>query len=293
MSSLRFDPTLPTEGSNVSPTHPLREALVLVLGVVAVAIVSVASIGVIVDLVAPRIPPAAEVRLFSGWFDADSADEPEPRVEALRELLDRISTHWPDNDYSFRVRIWDEPEPNALALPGGTIALTTGLLDAVSSENELAFVLGHELGHFHNRDHLRGLGRGIGFSLLLFSIGIGGGNGAAQLASVAGELTQRGFDRAQESAADEFGLGLVVAEYGHAAGATDLFEHLAKPAGTFSLANYLSTHPLHGDRTDRLEAVAMAAGWPLRGKRRALDGVLRQSSQEPTQDTFPAKVGRE
>jgi Zn-dependent protease with chaperone function len=276
---LKFDPKLPAEGSNVTPTHPLREALVLVLGVIGAAIASVASIGVIVDFVAPRIPPSAEVAAFSGWFDDEEvAVEAEARSDALRAVLDRISAHWPDNEaYPFRVRIWNEDEPNALALPGGTIAVTTGLLDAVTSENELAFVLGHELGHFRNRDHLRGMGRGIGLSLLLFSIGVGGAGDAAQLASVAGQLTQRGFDRAQESAADTFGLGLVVAEYGHTEGASDLFEHLRETGEASALAGYLSTHPLHGDRSDRLEAVARAAGWPLRGKRRALDSVLRHT----------------
>jgi predicted Zn-dependent protease len=291
---LRFDPALPTEGSNVSPTHPLREAAVLVLGVIGVAIVCVASIGVIVDFVAPRIPAAAEVRWFSDWFDVSRpSDVPESRVEALRELLDRINAHWSgqeqENVYSFRIHIWDETEPNALALPGGTIAVTTGLLDAVSSENELAFVLAHELGHFRNRDHLRGLGRGIGLSLLLYSIGIGGGADAAQLAAVAGQLTQRGFDRAQEAAADEFGLGLVVAEYGHTAGATDLFEHLGEDGEVSRLASYLSTHPLHEDRADRLEAVAIAAGWPSSGTRELLDSQLRpaptpESGREPERE---------
>ncbi len=35
----------------------------------------------------------------------------------------------------------------------------TGLLEKMTSENELAFVLAHELGHYDHRDHLRGLGR--------------------------------------------------------------------------------------------------------------------------------------
>lgn len=276
---MSFDPSLPTEGINVSPTHPLREALVLVLGAIAIAIATVASIGVIVDFAAPRISPESEIRWFSDWFDAGPQPvASQPRVEALHEVLDRIGSHWSDNAYSFRVQIWDESEPNALALPGGTIAVTTGLLDAVTSENELAFVLGHEIGHFHNRDHLRGLGREIGFSLVLFAIGIGGGGGgAAQLAAVAGQLTQRGFNRGQESAADEFGLRLVVAEYGHTAGATDLFEHLRGAGGASALAGYLSTHPLHSDRVDRLQSAARTAGWPLRGRRRALDSVLREA----------------
>ncbi len=44
---------------------------------------------------------------------------------------------------------------------GGHILLFQGLLDILKTENSLSFVIGHELGHFKNRDHLRGLGRGI------------------------------------------------------------------------------------------------------------------------------------
>ncbi len=285
---LTFDPSLPTEGINVSRVHPLREALILVFGVIGVTVATVASIGFVVDWVAPSIPPKYEVYLFSDWFEAEEpAAAPKPRAEALRAVLDRVSVHWPDSEYRFRVQIWDQAEPNALALPGGTIAVTEGLLDAVTSENELAFVLGHELGHFHNRDHLRGLGRGVGMSLVLFAVGIGGGGGAAQLAAIAGQLTQRGFDRDQESAADEFGLGLVAAEYGHTAGASDLFEHLRATSDASALASYLSTHPLHGDRVIRLEAVARAAGWPLTGERSALGSKLEAPS-DPSSETEPA-----
>jgi len=285
---MNFDPSLPDEGINVSRSHPLREALLLVLGVIGVTVAVVASIGFAVDWVAPLIPPDAEVYLFADSFDpaAEQAEPDAARVEALRGILDRVSAHWPDSVYPFRIQIWDEAQPNALALPGGTIAVTTGLLDTVTSENELAFVLGHELGHFHNRDHLRGLGRGVGMTLVMFAVGIGGGGGAAQLAGIAGQLTQRGFDRDQESAADAFGLGLVAAEYGHTAGARDLFEHLRQSDDGSALSGYLSTHPLHQDRIDRLEAVARAAGWPLTGKRSALDSVLRA---EPTELAAPGQ----
>ena len=45
---------------------------------------------------------------------------------------------------------------NAVALPGGNIVVFAGLLKEIKSENELAMILGHELGHFAHRDHLRG-----------------------------------------------------------------------------------------------------------------------------------------
>lgn len=285
---MRFDPSLPEEGVNVSPTHPLREAAVLVAGVLAVVVATAVALGWAVDLLVPHISPAWEARLFSGWFAAEGDGDPETAEQraALLALLARLERHWPDRPYAFDVSVWDESEPNAVALPGGMIAVTSGLLDLVESENELAFVLGHELGHFRNRDHLRGLGRGIGFSLVLAAIGVGGGGGATQLASVAGELTNRGFGRDQESRADRFALELVAAEYGSAAGVTDFFEHVSAAGAEHDsrLAGYLSSHPLHADRIQALRSAARAAGWPLRGERRELPDALWTLHELPAAD---------
>jgi predicted Zn-dependent protease len=275
---MTFDPSLPEEGANVSRTHPLREAALLVVGVVAVALALALGIGVAVDWIVPRIPPRVEAAAFSDWFARAtlSGEDSAAREGAVYELLQRLTRHRPDSPYAFRVLVWEESEPNALALPGGSIAVTTGLLDRVTSENELAFVLGHELGHFHNRDHLRGLGRGMVFSLILVAVGLAGGGGAAELAVAAGRFAQRGFDREQERRADRFGLELIVAEYGHTAGAAELFDHLPEPEGfEREVAGYLSTHPLHDDRVDALHAVARAADWPEQGQRVSLAPALR------------------
>jgi Zn-dependent protease with chaperone function len=282
-----FDPSLPNDEINVTKTHPLKEAVTLVVGVVIVTVVLAIGIGWAVDFVAPRISPALEMKLFAGWLEDETEDEPDSRAIAVAKLLKRLAGHWGDGDYTFQVKVWDEAEPNAMAFPGGLIAVTSGLLDTVTSENELAFVLGHELGHFHNRDHLRGIGRGVALSLSLFALGIGGGGAVTQVAGVAGEFATRGFGRAQETAADEFGLQLVAAEYGHTAGAADLFEHLRAIRDDSLLAGYLSTHPLHSERIDEILATARAAGWPLVGKRSELAAEIREKLEvdpgaEPT-----------
>jgi Zn-dependent protease with chaperone function len=274
---VKFDPSIPEDGINVSRTHPLREALVLVAGVVAVAIAIAFSAAVAVDLLAPQIPVGLEARLFSGWFDrgAEADEAVDPREQVLAKLLGRMVGHWPENPYAFEIAIWDTPEPNAVALPGGVIAVTRGLLENVESENELAFVLGHELGHFRNRDHLRGLGRGIAFSLLLVAVGVGGGGSAVELASLAGRFAQRGFERDQEIEADRFGLALLAAEYGHVSGAEAFFEHLPEPGGPLDgeLSSYFSTHPLHADRIQALRRTAHEMGWELRGERQPLPSL--------------------
>lgn len=271
---MKFDPSLPKDGINVSREHPLREALLLVGGLVAVAAALVAAIAVAVDLAAPHIPIELEARLFSGWFDrgVDADEALTPREQLSARLLSRLARHWHENPYVFEIAIWDESEPNAVALPGGVIAVTNGLLESVESENELAFVLGHELGHFHNRDHLRGLGRGVAFSLLLVAVGVGGGGSAVQLASLAAQVAERDSDRDREIEADRFGLALLAAEYGHVSGAEAFFEHLPEFDGPLegALGSYFSTHPVNADRIQALRATASEMGWELNGAHQPL-----------------------
>ena len=68
------------------------------------------------------------MRLFSGWFDgsAETDESLDSREQSLEQLLERVAGHWPENPYGFQIAIWDVPEPNAVALPGGMIAVTNG-----------------------------------------------------------------------------------------------------------------------------------------------------------------------
>jgi Zn-dependent protease with chaperone function len=290
---VKFDPSLPDDRVNVSDTHPLKEALTLVAGVMGVSFVLFFGAALAIDAIVPRIPPSFEARIFGGdWiderFEVEGA-EPDPRAAAVSALLERIAAHWAENPYVLRSRIWEEDSPNAFALPGGRVVLTTGLLDAVESENELAFVLGHELGHFRDRDHLRGIGRASVYALAVGALGIGGGDSAVQLAATAVEWTERGFGREQETAADRFGLGLVQAEYGHIGGSADFFEHLPDPDGEVAkeLAHYLSTHPLSEERSQALEAFALERGWPLAGTSSPLGPSFEPAASSTESATSP------
>ncbi len=265
---MEFVPRAPTEGINVSSTHPLKEAATLVLGLTAVLVLVFLVIGWSAELVVLLIPPEAEAQAFqslgldlaamSGEFDDEG------RQVEIQRLLDRLVVHWPDAPYDFQVGIIASAEPNALALPGGYILVTSALLEEIESENELAFVLGHELGHFRNRDHLRRLGRGMLYGLALSVIGLGGS--VADLSTLASELTGRGFDRGQERDADRFGLELMHAEYGHVGSSWHFFARLAEEGPELEAAvAYLSTHPPSAERVDELKDFARQQGWPLEG----------------------------
>lgn len=271
---MKFDPALPDDTANVSRTHPLREAATLIVGIGLAAILVFVAIAGAFELLIPHIPPDLEVRIFSrpevvAAIAPDIEMQPDPRGDEIGRLLDRLATHWPDNPYALRVAIIDDATPNAFAFPGGLVAVTTGLLAMAASENELAFVLAHEIGHFRNRDHLRGLGRGLAFGMVVAIVGIGGSSGAAELAGAAGMLAAARFSREQESAADGFGLGLVQAEYGHVGGATDFFEGLPKSDNVIGrgIEGYLSTHPLSAERIAAMHALVGERGWPSDGPR--------------------------
>ena len=149
-------------------------------GMGAVLIVIFVTIGYFVELAVWMMPYDFEAAMLEGLAMPRSFAEDSDEVEArLQGLTTELARGWPENPYTLRVRVI-EGEPNAFALPGGEIWVTTGLLEQTESENEIAFVLGHEIGHFRSRDHLRSLGRGLLFGLAAAGIGIDGGRRTEQ-----------------------------------------------------------------------------------------------------------------
>ncbi|MEO0971743.1 MAG: M48 family metallopeptidase [Pseudomonadota bacterium] len=254
-------PRQPDVEVNVSKTHPLLEAGTLVVALSLLFLLGALGLLFAVDLAVTVVSPTVEARLFSTWtpHDAKLLDEGEdPRLETVRAITARLAEQWPESPYDFQVGVLEMDAPNALAAPGGYILVTTGLLDEVVSENELAFVLGHEIGHFSNRDHLRALGR-----VLVLQLAIGAlGNGSSGLGWSIATLTDRGFGRRQEQRADVFGLHLVHGAYGHVTDATRFFERIRERDGQGGLLEtYASTHPLPQARIDALLALADEAGY--------------------------------
>ncbi len=267
---MKFEPREPAEAVNYSREHPVRETAILFFTLSGAALAAYFVLGWAAETAAPYIPASWEQRVFAGlWTRLEGEVSPAGgESRALERLVGRLQGGWPDAPYAFEIGILEEAEPNALALPGGRILVTRGLLDGASSENELAFVLGHELGHFRNRDHLRSLGRGMVTGLLTAAIGAATGVGSANPLELARGFSDRGFGRAQERDADAFALELTQALYGHVGGADDFFERLAaESAGSRgrALSRWLSTHPLSDDRVAALRRLAEERGWKTSG----------------------------
>ena len=80
--------------------------------------------------------------------------QPSPTQDELNRLLDGLEEELEpplESERDFRVLYVPEPTVNAIAIPGDRIVIYEGLLSQMESENELAMILGHELGHFAHR----------------------------------------------------------------------------------------------------------------------------------------------
>lgn len=256
---MKFTPRQIAENYNISRTHPLVDFLWLVGGLFIIAGMVYFSLGLITDLVVPKVPLSVE-----NWLGRHALERFETKHDPyIQSLLDTLVSELPEDSplrgRSFDVYLTPNTSVNAIALPGGHILIFSGLLDTIESENELVMVLGHELGHFAHRDHLRGLGRGLGVSvatLLLF----GRDSATSELVSNT-LLTFNGkYSRDQETAADSHGLAMLVNHYGHAGGAVDFFARLAEksPSGGSYL---LASHPDPQDRIAELRREISDSGY--------------------------------
>lgn len=237
-------------------------------------------LGALVNVLVWAIPPGVEQQLGALIVPVYAQQaKPSPTQDTLNQLLDRLETNLPADQKrgrDFQVLYIPDATVNAAAIPGDRVIIYRGLLERMESENELMMVLGHELGHFSNRDHLRGMGRALVWQLALSALFGDAGSLTSIAASGAARLSHAQFSQGQEKAADEVGLTLLEDTYNHAAGATDFFARLSKKEGA-NLA-ILSTHPPSQARVNRLEELIRQRGYTI-GQRQPLPDSLENPAQ--------------
>jgi Zn-dependent protease with chaperone function len=249
-----------------------RELWQLLLSAVVLLIALFFVVGWTVDFVVARISFETEANVFKHLRfpvpDMQTSSGPE-HLEKAGAILSRLRSDPSVPPLPYRLVLIEQKEPNAFAFPGGTIGVTTGLLEVLDEQIGLAFVLGHELGHFHNRDHLQGMGRAIGFRIIMAMIFGAGGDGAESFGNMIELVFQRGYSQEAEKAADRFGLELVHSAFGKTQGVDRLFQMLLDEQKMPGWAYMFSTHPSPRTRIDDLRryAAALVAGGGGNGQR--------------------------
>src|SRR5499426_1336747 len=156
-------------------------------------------------------------------------------------------------DWKWEVNVITSPEVNAWCMPGGKIAVYTGIIEKLQiTDDELAAVMGHEIAHAlreHGRERAsQQLASSVGASLVGAVAEIilpGSGQMGAGLAGAVGQVTyELPYSRVHETEADRMGVELAARAGYDPRAAVTLWEKMAKlSSGDSAPPKLLSTHP--------------------------------------------------
>ena len=182
--------------------------------------------------------------------------------EQVTRVGRRIAQATGRSDYQWEFRIIEDKQVNAFCLPGGKVAVYTGILPVTRDDAGLAAVIGHEVAHAvarHGGERLSQQMAAQGLTLAATQALLGGSDPA--IAQMVGAALGAGvsvgvlmpFSRAQESEADRLGL-IYMAEAGyHPSAARDLWVRMGEASRGRQQIELLSTHPLPATRITQIE----------------------------------------
>lgn len=171
-----------------------------------------------------------------------------------------------DAKIPFTIKVIDNDEVNAFALPGGFFFVNKGLILAADNEAELSGVMAHEIAHVAARHAMENQGKMQAINYGLLATIIFGGGIASTIAQNAGGFSQMlsflQFSRNAESEADSLGVQYLYASGYDPTAMSTMFEKLSaknkKKPGT--LSKIFASHPQSIDRRD--SSLALVARFP-------------------------------
>ncbi len=151
----------------------------------------------------------------------------------------------------------DEETINAFALPGGQIFFTYGLFKRLTSEDQVAGVLGHEIGHVVGRHSAQQMAK----SKLVQGVAAGGavltsgGQGGGAGSQILGHVLQSSYGREHESESDRTGAIFMVQAGYNPEGLIDVMKVLKEAMGGQRQPEFMSSHPDPGNRIENIKKV--------------------------------------
>jgi predicted Zn-dependent protease len=211
-------------------------------------------------------------------------------VDSVGEKLVRANAvgDWADNFMSYRWNfhlLADEETINAFALPGGEIFFTYGLLKRLKTEDQVAGVLGHEIGHVIGRHSAQQMAKSKGISGIASGVAILTGGGGQGGGGMGGQVLQHimtsGYGRSHETESDVLGVQFMVNAGYNPDGLVDVMKVLKEAAGGQRQPEFMSSHPDPGNRIEVIkQTIEKVRRGELKGPQEVRERANTQYDQE-------------
>jgi len=183
--------------------------------------------------------------------------------QGAQDLLDRVGEKLAQSDYARKSGypydfhlLADDKVVNAFALPGGQTFITAALFGRLQNEDQLAGVMGHEIGHVIHRHGAVRTAKANFIQGLIQSvmIGSGGDHSMAQIASVVGQYANMKYGRDQELESDEWGVKLMMDAGYDPYQLIDVMDILEEASGGANgrVPEFQSSHPSPENRREKI-----------------------------------------
>lgn len=262
---------MPRRGCSLPPR------LVMALGLAAVAIIgyymktTVEQNPITGEKQRVSLTPAQEVAMglqaAPEMAQQHGGPHPDPQYNAI---VDRIGEKlvaansrgaWAEQfgKYRFEFHLLRDSETvNAFALPGGQIFFTHGLFKFLESEDEVAGVLGHEIGHVVGRHSAEQIARSQMWAGIAQAAGMAGADfnlNPQQIAGLVYQVKTTSYGREDENQADELGVKFMVNAGFNPEGLIKVMQVLKEKGGGGGGPEFLMTHPDPGNRIEHIKQV--------------------------------------
>ncbi|GAA6136528.1 hypothetical protein NBRC116583_02750 [Arenicella sp. 4NH20-0111] len=271
---MEYENPQPTEGINYTQEHPFKEFAQLLVGLAAIAVLSVYILSQAAGFLVRYIPFEYEAEMVAEleFFDNESNDKAVKTRARLQALADKLAENMDlDSAMEITVHYSQSDTVNAFATLGGHLMFFEGLIEELDSEQELAAVMAHEIAHIQHRHPIVALGKGVTLAALVGVIGGASGSAAGELLiGSSANLSLLQFSKSQELEADVTAAKALNKTYGNIQGAKELFtrfaemehDHLDSAAGL----EFFRSHPYSQNRWDQLQQLAEEHKWLVSGE---------------------------
>ncbi|HEX2722161.1 MAG TPA: M48 family metallopeptidase [Gemmatimonadaceae bacterium] len=222
------------------------------------------SVALAATLSACGISQQQEVQMGQDYAQQINAQLPivnDPEINRYVNVLgDEIARRTSRADLDWRFYVVDSREVNAFAVPGGFIYVNRGLIERTTRMDELAGVLGHEIGHVVRRHSIKQMekaqGANIGVTLGCILTNVCNSQAAGAIINVAGGAVFARFSRQDELEADQEAVANTVRAGISPQGIVTMFQKLIEERRSrpSAVEGWFATHPMEEDRIERAQA---------------------------------------